>query len=185
MYCLKTEIHVHVGVNKALIIGVELGGGRGALPYLLVFKFLCYLSHADDISEARLRALWVQHAPKPAAKKQAEQSENGQSAAVEESEEAAEGDAESANGSGDAGEGEPEVDLYGGFNEEPFVQAAAQFNAENYHGILELLTKAIDRGKLYYTKLVLISNSYITGARDVWHLLHQGPRALAPDGRGQ
>lgn len=103
--------------------------------------------HADDISEARLRALWVQHAPKPT--KKPEQPEDGQSDAVEseDAKPAAEGDAESANGSGAGGGEEPEVDLYEGFDEEPFVQAAAQFNAENYHGILELLTEAIDRGK--------------------------------------
>ena len=100
----------------------------------------------DDISEARLRALWVTHGPKPSTKP--DQPENGQSATQsEDAEPAAEGDAESAaNGSGDGG-GEPEVDLYKGFDEEPFVRAAAQFNSDNYHGILELLTEAIDRGK--------------------------------------
>ena len=92
-----------------------------------------------------MRALWVTHAPKPTTKP--DQPENSQSAAEsEDAEPAAEGDAESANGSGDGG-GEPEVDLYQGFDEEPFVQAAAQFNSDNYHGILELLTEAIDRGK--------------------------------------
>ena len=93
-----------------------------------------------------MRALWVQHASKPTTKP--EQPENGQSAAVESEDvkPAAEGDAESANGSGDRRD-EPEVDLYEGFSEEPFVQAAAQFNADNYHGILELLTEAINRGK--------------------------------------
>ena len=89
----------------------------------------------------------MQRVPKPTEKP--EQPENGQSAAAE-SEEAqttAEGDAESANGSGNQGD-EPEADLYEGFDEEPFVQAAAQFNTENYHGILELLTEAINRGNL-------------------------------------
>ena len=32
-----------------------------------------------------------------------------------------------------------------------------------------------------YIKLV-VCNSYITGARDVWHLLHRSTRALAPEG---
>ena len=34
-----------------------------------------------------------------------------------------------------------------------------------------------------YTKIILsdiVRNSYITGARDVWHLLHRSPRALCP-----
>ena len=119
-----------------------------ALPPLLTFltQLISRSPNADDISEARLRALWVQRTPKPTEKP--EQPENGQSAVVEseDAQPAAEGDAESANGSGNQGD-EPEVDLYEGFDEEPFVQAAAQFNTENYHGILELLTEAINRGK--------------------------------------
>ena len=115
--------------------------------FLIINTINLSLPDADDLSEARLRALWVQRVPKPTEKP--EQPENGQSAAVEseEAQTAAEGDAESANGSGNQGD-EPEVDLYEGFDEEPFVQAAAQFNTENYHGVLELLTEAINRGNL-------------------------------------
>jgi hypothetical protein len=36
--------------------------------------------------------------------------------------------------------------LLKGFNEEPFVRAAAKFHANNYRGIFKLLTDAIDRG---------------------------------------
>ena len=100
-----------------------------------------------------MRALWVQNAPKPT---ESNQPENDQSPAAEsgDAEPAAEGNAESANGNGEEEEGaEPQVDLYRGFDEEPFVQAAAQFNSDNYHGILELLTEAVDRGKYKYIVL--------------------------------
>ena len=38
---------------------------------------------------------------------------------------------------------------------------------------------------IHHFGAIIICNSYITGVRDVWHLLHRGPRALAPKGRGQ
>ena len=92
----------------------------------------------DDISEARLRALWVQHAPRSTEPKP----QNGQSDESGNTEETTETPPHS---NGDVSEPLP-VDLYEGFDEEPFVQAAAQLHADNYHGILELLTEAIDRG---------------------------------------
>ena len=90
----------------------------------------------DDISEARLRVLWVQNNSKST------EPRNGDSAKSAETEAAGE---ESQQDEGE--EEEPEVDLYAGFDEEPFVRAAAQFRAENYHGILELLTEAVEQGE--------------------------------------
>ena len=98
--------------------------------------------NVDDLTEARLRVLWVQHASKRPVQ---QEPQNGQSAESGDAEGAAEETAEAAKSNGDSAEGQ--VDLYEGFDEEPFVQAAAQFCSNNYHGILELLTEAIDEGE--------------------------------------
>ena len=73
--------------------------------------------------------------------------QDGESAESGDTEGASEETAEGSQKNGEEGEsGEAEVNLYEGFDEEPFVRAAAQFNSDNYHGILELLTEAVDGG---------------------------------------
>ena len=111
-------------------------------PFLVALCHHDVICNADDISEARLRALWVQHTP---ARFSEQKSQNGQSAESGDAESAAEEIAEAAENNDDGAEAQ--VDLYEGFDGEPFVRAAAQFNSGNYHGILELLTEAIDEGK--------------------------------------
>jgi hypothetical protein len=39
------------------------------------------------------------------------------------------------------------VDSYEGFNDDPFVRAAAMFREQEYLGIIELLTEAVETGK--------------------------------------
>ena len=71
--------------------------------------------------------------------------QNGQSAESGDAVGADEEAAQAAKSNGDGAEGQ--TDLYDGFDEEPFVRAAAQFRSHDYHGILELLTEAIDEGE--------------------------------------
>ena len=89
-----------------------------------------------------MRALWLQN-PTESAKPE---SKNGHSVESAEDDAAAASE-EPQEDEGGEGEGEPEVDLYEGFSDEPFVQAAAKFQADDYHGILELLTDAVERGE--------------------------------------
>ena len=60
--------------------------------------------------------------------------------------------------------------------------------SQNFSWILNLVvwqsvfvtTKLIVYNDIYvYSNIIYICNSYITDARDVWHLLHQSPRAHA------
>ena len=53
--------------------------------------------------------------------------------------------------------------------------AHAHAHDDHYLAFNSLLAEMITPQTYKY-----ISNSYITGARDVWHLLHRTPRALCP-----
>lgn len=104
---------------------------------------LLLFCNVDDLSEARLRALWAQQAVRS-------KPQNGDSATSGDAEPASESTSEETqNDNGAEGDDdETESNLYSGFDDEPFVQAAAHFLTNNYHGILELLSKAVDEGEL-------------------------------------
>lgn len=38
-------------------------------------------------------------------------------------------------------------DPFEGYSDEPFVRAVAMFHAENYNGIIEILTEAVEKGR--------------------------------------
>ena len=73
--------------------------------------------------------------------------EEGEEREVEgDKEEGGEGERVPISGGSEQSGEKPTVDRMAGFSDEPFVQAAAQFQRYELTGILELLTQAINRG---------------------------------------
>ncbi len=103
---------------------------------------LCFV---DDLSEERLKELWsTRSKPKVIEVTEAEPvREDGEDVVIlvqPETQEVTEED---------------------GFNEEPFVKAAAAFRENKFHGILELLTEAITNGMPCYVILSLYCSLFL------------------------
>ena len=83
----------------------------------------------DDLSEARLRELWVAY--KKLDKPSSQEQEQEQSLLHEDQ--------------------DVQIDksdnVFEGFSDDPFVRAAAMFREEQYHGILEVLSDAVTKGE--------------------------------------
>lgn len=85
----------------------------------------------DDLCESRLRELWVDN------KKSTPRDQQVQDLLMSEDLETLTDHREQAAES---------PDLYDGFVDDPFVRAAAMFRSQRYHGMIEVLTEAVESG---------------------------------------
>lgn len=137
----------------------------GLQSSLLSFPFSPPSSSTDDLSEERLKELWIGHkkATKPAqdplAQEPLEQEPLAQEPLAQEPQNVP---VLTLNEDQEVlievliDRPEPQQEdlvqeesgyLYAGFSEEPFVKAAAMFRNQEYLGIIELLTKAVETGE--------------------------------------
>lgn len=105
----------------------------------------------DDVSEERLKELWLS-AKKPSQKpsQKPPQDQPEQQDQEQQQELLLNEDQEPGSEPTQAQEDQlvvPEEEALAGFGEEPFVRAAAMYRGGQYHGILELLTRAVEEGE--------------------------------------
>lgn len=104
----------------------------------------------DDLSEERLREVWVNH--RKSSTEQAQDAIAQDVPTQQTLDPTLNEDQEVSPDPQEVSPDPPEVteesrDLYEGFSEDPFVKAAAMFREHEYLGIIELLTEAVETGK--------------------------------------
>ena len=116
------------------------------------------LLSTDDLSENKLRKMWLSRevSPPPVQPAAANDSHDQQPADQSNADELSPDEQQTADQS--EAESHDQTDPLQGFRDQPFVNAAAQFQDGNYMGIIEVLTTAVNKGSDEALELLFLSN---------------------------